>query len=192
MAGDPDILVPLTSARTEFEAQTMAAALEADGIRAKVFATSANMLQWEGGYTDPIKVMVRRADLERAAASLKRTRKESVDIDWSEVDVGPGEGEGYPVCPACGADREGLQPAEACHECGFRAVPVPRRYKPSGTRRFIRRAGFILLGAAMIVTVFSREIAIPALIVAVLMIFWESGVEVQHSESALPRRRREN
>src|SRR5881394_1621445 len=102
MAGDPDILVPLTSARTEFEGQTIAAALEADGIPAKVFATSANMLQWEGGYTDPIKVMVRRRDLERAAASVKRTRQESVDIDWSEVNVGVGEGDGYPICPACG------------------------------------------------------------------------------------------
>jgi hypothetical protein len=175
MAADPDILVPLTSARTEFEGQTIATALEADGIRAKVFATSANMLQWEGGFTDPIKVMVRRADLERAAASLKRTRQESVDIDWSEVDVGVGEGEGYPVCPACGADREGLQAAEACRECGFRAVPVPRRYRPSGMKRFVRRAGFILLGAALVVTMFSREIAIPALIMAVLMIFWEGG-----------------
>jgi hypothetical protein len=142
-----------------------------------VFATSANMLQWEGGYTDPIKVMVRRADLERAAAALKRTRKESVDIDWSEVDVGVAEGEGYPICPACAADREGLQPAEACRECGFRAVPVPRRYRPSGMKRFIRRAGFVLLGAAMVVTMFSREIAIPALIMAVLMIFWEGSAD---------------
>ncbi len=75
MADDPDILVMLTSARTEFEGQTMASTLEADGIPAKVFATSANMLQWEAGYTDPIKVMVRRRDLAKAAASLKRTRR---------------------------------------------------------------------------------------------------------------------
>src|SRR5437762_3307565 len=53
MAGDPDILVPLTSARTEFEGQTIAAALEADGIPAKVFATSANMLQWDGAPAGP-------------------------------------------------------------------------------------------------------------------------------------------
>jgi len=46
---DPDILVVLTSARTEFEGQTIVATLESDGIPAKVFAASANMLQWEGG-----------------------------------------------------------------------------------------------------------------------------------------------
>jgi hypothetical protein len=175
MAADPDILVPLTSARTEFEGQTIAAALEADGIPAKVFATSANMLQWEGGYTDPIKVMVRRRDLERAAASVKRTRQESVDIDWSEVNVGIGEGDGYPVCPACGADRMGVEATAPCPECGFRAVMVPRKWKPKPWKKFIRRAGFILLGAAMVVTLFSPAIAIPALIGAVVMIFWEGG-----------------
>ena len=176
MPDDPDILVPLTTARTEFEGQAMAAALEADGIPTKVFATSANMLQWEGGYTDPIKVMVRRRDLEKAAASLKRTRQESVDIDWSEVNVGVGEGEGFPVCPACGFDREELEATAPCPECGFRAVPLPQRYRSSGRRRFIRRSGFILLGAAFVTGRFARaEIAIPALIVAAVMLFWRDG-----------------
>jgi hypothetical protein len=175
MGTDPDILVPLTSARTEFEGRTMAAALEAEGIPAKVFATSANMLQWEGGYTDPIKVMVRRRDLEKAAASLKRTRQESVDIDWSEVDVGVGEADGYPMCPACGFDRVGLAATAACPECGFRAVMVPRRWKPSRARRIIRRAGFILLGAGFVVSVFTPAIAVPVLIGAVVMIFGGMG-----------------
>jgi hypothetical protein len=177
MADDPDILVLLTSARTEFEGQTMASTLEADGIPAKVFATSANMLQWEAGYTDPIKVMVRRRDLVKAAASLKRTRQESVDIDWAEVDVGVGEGDGYPICPACGADRMGLDAVAPCPECGFRAVMVPRRWKPSPTRKFIRRTGFILLGAGFVVSMFTPAVAIPVLIGAAVMILWEPAAQ---------------
>jgi len=88
--GDPDMLVVLTTARTEFEAQTLAEALRARGNRAEVFATAASSLQWEAAFTDPIKVMVRRADVgeaEKVRASLKA---DSVDIDWDEVDTGAG------------------------------------------------------------------------------------------------------
>ncbi len=90
MHDDPDILVVLTTARTEFEAQTLAEALRARGIRAEVFATAASSLQWEAAFTDPIKVMVRRAgggEGEKVRAALKR---DSVDIDWDEVDTGAG------------------------------------------------------------------------------------------------------
>ena len=40
----------------------MVAALEAQGIPATVFGQAAATLQWEAGYTDPYKVMVRRED----------------------------------------------------------------------------------------------------------------------------------
>lgn len=121
---DPDILVVLTSVRTEFEGQTIVASLEAEGIPARVFAAGANMLQWEGGYTNPIKVMVRRADLERAAELLRDKRKASVDIDWSEIDVG---------------DREDGEPTIAAYGKAYRGRPgwVPR----------VRRVGTILVVA---------------------------------------------
>jgi hypothetical protein len=88
MGQDPDTLVPLTTARTEFEGSALRTVLEAEGIAASVFATSANALQWEGGYTDPIKIMVRRGDYLRAAEALALNRRTAQMIDWSQVDVG--------------------------------------------------------------------------------------------------------
>lgn len=88
MGTDPEILVPLTSARTGFEAETIAQALNAHGVPAQVFGLSAQVMQWELGYHDAIKVMVRRGDLETASDILKALKAESVDIDWSEVEVG--------------------------------------------------------------------------------------------------------
>lgn len=91
MEKDPEILVPLTSARTGFEAETIAQALNAHGVPARVFGIAAQVMQWELGYHDAIKVMVRRGDLETAKDILKAIKAESVDIDWSEVEVGEGE-----------------------------------------------------------------------------------------------------
>ena len=90
MHDDPDILVVLTTARTEFEAQTLAEALRARGIRAEVFATAASSLQWEAGFGDPIKIMVRRADVGEAEKVRAALKMDSVDIDWDEVDTGAG------------------------------------------------------------------------------------------------------
>lgn len=89
MPRDPDILVPLIGALTEFEASVMVEALKAEGIPAHTFATAATTLQWDIASTQPIKVMVRRADIERAATVLKSIRTDSVDLDWDEV-VGAG------------------------------------------------------------------------------------------------------
>ncbi len=92
MPEDPDMLVTLTTARTEFEGANLVNVLQAAGIPARVFAASANTMQWEAGYTDPIKVQVRRRDMQRAADELRRNRQDSVDLDWDDVDVGQIEG----------------------------------------------------------------------------------------------------
>lgn len=149
---DPDQLVLFTSARTEFEGRTIAATLEAAQIPARVFAAGANMLQWEGGYTDPIKVMVRRADLGRAAAAMKQNKQDSVDLDWSEVDVG--QPEPGTVLP----------------------MPGTPRFRGTFAMRQVRRIGFIMIGAAMIAGFMAPTAAIPILIGAVTLILagWSS------------------
>ncbi len=91
MPPDPDILVPLTTARTEFEAATIAAALRHEGIGVEVFATAGNALGWEAAMTNPIRVMVRRREAAAASSVLRAIRSQSVDIDWDELDVGEPE-----------------------------------------------------------------------------------------------------
>lgn len=88
MADDPDILVPLTTAKTEFEAETIAEALRSKTIPAEVFGTAARVGQWEFGINNDVKVMVRRADLDRAREALRAEKLESANVDWSRVDVG--------------------------------------------------------------------------------------------------------
>lgn len=88
MPQDPEILVELTSARTEFEAETIAETLRSEGIPAEVFGLSSRVAQWELGINTSQKIMVRRQDLVRAAEVLKANKADSVDLDWSEVDVG--------------------------------------------------------------------------------------------------------
>jgi hypothetical protein len=85
---DPDILVDLTTARTDFEAEVIRSALEANGIPAKAFTTAGAMLQWEVAVSQPMRIFVRRRDLEAARAALRALRAESVDIDWDQIDTG--------------------------------------------------------------------------------------------------------
>jgi len=93
MGDDPDILVPLTTARNEFEAETIAESLRNQGVPSEVFGMAARVGQWEFGINNDVKVMVRRADLQRAGDLLRATKADSVDLDWNEVDVGaPVEG----------------------------------------------------------------------------------------------------
>ena len=61
---DPDILVDLTTARNTFEAQVIAHALEAQGIPARAFDLAGTMLQWDVAVSQPIRVVVRRRDLD--------------------------------------------------------------------------------------------------------------------------------
>lgn len=89
---DPDEPVVLTQTQTGFEAETIVKALEAHGV----IATSADVatnVTWGGmaGSFALAKVMVRRDDLERARNALRAIKADSIDIDWSEVDVGDEE-----------------------------------------------------------------------------------------------------
>ena len=151
-AGDPDQLVTLTSARTEFEGSLMRSVLEDAGIRARVFATSATGLQWEGGYTDPIKVQVRRADLVKAAAVLKKNKQDSVDLDWADVDVGE------------------MEPG---------APPVPfgktTFWERRAKRRRLARIGFTLLTAGLLVAWIGQQAAIPVALFtgAAVIAYWD-------------------
>ncbi len=149
MPPDPDQLVLLMSTRTEFEGRTIAAALEAEGITTKVFAASAQMLQWEGGITSTVRVMVRRADLARAGDVLRATRRDSVDLDWSEVDVGEPEDETAARMTGAGERIGGL----------------------SRVLYGVRMVGFTLLFFPMLIGMTGSQNAIPALLVAGFLIF---------------------
>ncbi len=99
---DPDMLVDLMAVSTDFEGEVIVQALEAEGIPASVVSAAGRTLSWMVAVTDPIRVQVRRQDLELAREALRSTREESVDLDWDEVDVGEPE---TPAGPAGGIDR---------------------------------------------------------------------------------------
>jgi hypothetical protein len=85
---DPDILVDLTTAASEFEAGVMVEALKGQGIPAQAFTAVGSTMQWEIAMTQPFRVAVRRADLERAREALRAIKADSVDLDWDEVNTG--------------------------------------------------------------------------------------------------------
>ncbi|HVZ93298.1 MAG TPA: hypothetical protein VG797_02195 [Phycisphaerales bacterium] len=86
---DPDALVPLTTALNYFEAETIAQVLRAEDIPAFVQSNAATALGWSAPINaTEIAVQVRQRDLERARLILDTNKQDSVDIDWSEVDVG--------------------------------------------------------------------------------------------------------
>lgn len=99
MPADPDMLVTLATARTEIEGAAMRSVLEAEGIPTRIFAGAANMLGWEGGYGNTVRIMVRRGDAVRAAEAIAVNRRTAQLVDWSQVDVGEFE-DGEPPAPA--------------------------------------------------------------------------------------------
>ncbi len=172
MAEEPDILVDLTTARTDFEADTIAESLRAQGIPAQAFTAAGWLLQWDVAASQPMRVQVRQCDLELARAALRAIRAESVDIDWSEVDTG----DRTPVtederaaerrrveegarcwCVGCRYEVTGLPRAGQCPECG-RDLAVVRTARPvSPVWRRGRRVWLGLFCALVLAWVIARH-----------------------------------
>ncbi len=105
---DPNDLVTLRNAESEFQAGILVAVLQEAGIEAFAFGgvTAAMPL---GQRITPVAVQVRQVDLERATEALKQNASDSVDLDWDEVDVGErsdrlplGSRDGLPLIPKLG------------------------------------------------------------------------------------------
>lgn len=147
----------LTTARTEFEAEVIVQALVAQGIPAKAFSTAGAVLQWDIAATQPIRVVVRRRDLEAARDALRAIRAESVDLDWDEVIPGaavtPGVDE-QGRCRTCGYDMSGLQNPERCPECGTDLRMEPSLATPGtrAPRSLSSRSGWVI-GTVLVLAV---------------------------------------
>lgn len=108
MTTDPDTLVDVISARSEFEASVMVEALKARDIPAFSIANAGMTLQWEVAASSPFRVSVRRKDVETAKEILRSLKADSVDIDWSTVDVGVSQDVTSPVAIRDGSEPEAL------------------------------------------------------------------------------------
>lgn len=94
-------LVELTTAPTEAQAAIVQAVLRDGGVESWTRKASGFDYLGLGTLSGAITtVTVRSTDLERARAALEANRQDSVDIDWSEVDVGDGEDD--ELEPTCG------------------------------------------------------------------------------------------
>ncbi|MDP6986993.1 MAG: hypothetical protein QGG74_03005 [Phycisphaerales bacterium] len=96
---DPDQLVTITTATSEFVAHILVAILDDAGIDAFSFGSTGTTLGVTGQSTNPrwgVPIQVRRRDIDAAKATLQANRRDSVDIDWDMVDVGTSAEEGAP------------------------------------------------------------------------------------------------
>lgn len=123
MPKDPDTLVDLTTARTAFEAEMIAESLRAQGIPAEAFTTVGSMLQWDIAGTQPMRVQVRRQDVDKATAALRAIRADSVDLDWDEVDTG----DTTPVTPGEQHEKDGASVADRSPAHGTPSTGTARR-----------------------------------------------------------------
>lgn len=89
MAKDPNAPVVIATALTDAEAGIIASTLRERGVEARVIDAVGSVLSVFGpALNQPIQIVVRRCDADRAAAALREAREESIDIDWSQVDTG--------------------------------------------------------------------------------------------------------
>lgn len=89
----PDDLVPVITVASEFEAGVIVASLREQGVDAQQSPAGIQSILGSsaGSIISPVQVLAPRKDMDLAKQTLERIREESVDIDWSEVDVGEGE-----------------------------------------------------------------------------------------------------
>ncbi len=84
-----DDLVELTTRPNEMDAGLIREVLAAAGIESTQHVADGFALGVFGANMfNPVTVRVRRHQLADARAALEQNRQDSVDIDWSEVDVG--------------------------------------------------------------------------------------------------------
>lgn len=82
-------LIELTVRPNEMQAGLVRAALESAGIESYTAVAGGVMSNAEfGNVFVPTAVLVSPVDAARAREALDRTREDSVDIDWSEVNTG--------------------------------------------------------------------------------------------------------
>jgi hypothetical protein len=94
MTNDPDQMVTLTTAATEYAANITVVVLADAGIEAKAFGGLTTVLPGVFGGAPSVfgvPVQVRLGDLEQAKAALTANKRDSVDIDWDLVEVGERE-----------------------------------------------------------------------------------------------------
>ncbi len=89
MTDQADQPVILRTAPNEFQAGIIVAQLEDAGVEATTSAGDTHSLGVFGASGITLThVWVRPGDVDAAEAALAERREESVDLDWSEVDVG--------------------------------------------------------------------------------------------------------
>jgi hypothetical protein len=87
---DPDALVTVRLARSEFEAGVLAATLREHGIEAFTFGRAHGAIPL-GTRLLSVPVQVRAKDRERAEQALAERAVDAAEVDWDEVDVGERE-----------------------------------------------------------------------------------------------------
>jgi len=86
MSDDPNSPSLLLAVATEPEAAAIVTALSDYDIQATV--TGSFTLGFRAEAPGDAKILVRRADLDRARLALVEIRRDHGQIDWSQIDVG--------------------------------------------------------------------------------------------------------
>ncbi len=98
---DPDQLVTITTATSEFTAHILIAILDDAGSNAMSCGSTGTALGVTGQVANArwgVPVQVRRGDADAAKSVLLANRRDSIDIDWDMVDVGQ-PGSSIPTMP---------------------------------------------------------------------------------------------
>lgn len=93
MSEQGETLARLLVAPDEGAASVIRARLQSEGIPSWQHTDSMFLGVWGASAPHATAVRVRQSDLERARATLEESRRESPEIDWTEVDVGEPEDE---------------------------------------------------------------------------------------------------